>query len=217
MSNRMNFMIDIETTSADKGTAEILEIGILACRVNKQGIFVPSDMPKEIRPPVYHTYLHHPGKPETNFAKEHQEELFKTCNDTPPKEHEAIREEILEFFKAHYVKPPVYVMGLNASSFDMPILSRHGILKEALWVDQEDGKQELVGDYHYRIEDITGARMLAMRVTGLPYNVVTNAAMELCPEVQLPEGKAHDAVYDCYRQVKMYSGLIRLMRGGKMA
>lgn len=211
-------MLDIETNTADKAKAEVMEIGIVACKLTKQGIFMPSTIPEVIRPAVYHTYLHYAGQPENSFAKKHQVDLYKTCNDTPVKPHDKIREEILEFFRSHEVSGPAHILGLNASSFDMPILSRHGILKEAAWVDGDDGiTQSLVGDYHYRIEDITGARMLAMRVTGLPYNVITDAAVALCPEISLPEGKAHDAVYDCYRQIKMYNGLIRLMRGGRMA
>lgn len=210
MNNQPCFMIDIETTSADKSKAQVLEIGIVACSWSKQGILLPKK-----KDPDYHTYLHYAGDPETNFAKEHQVELYALCNKTEPKDHELIREGILTFFKNHHAQTPVTVLGLNAASFDMPILSKHGILKESVWVDNEEG-QDLVGDYHYRVEDITGARMMAMRVTGMNYGPLTNAAMALCPEIKLPEGKAHDALYDCYRQIVMYNGLIRLVRGGRM-
>lgn len=210
MNNQPCFMVDIETTSADKSKAQILEIGIVACSWSKQGILLPKK-----KNPDYHTYLHYAGDPETNFAKEHQLELFALCNKTVPKEPELIREGILSFFKEHHAQTPVTVLGLNSAGFDMPLLSKHGILKESVWVDNGD-TQDLVGDYHYRIEDITGARMMAMRVTGLDYSSLTNAAVALCPEIKLPEGKAHDAIYDCYRQIQMYNGLIRLVRGGRM-
>lgn len=214
MSSKTVFVIDIETTSADKSIAEVLEIGILALNFTKSGIFLPAEGGSgQI---TFHMYLHTDKDPATNFAREYQAHLFERCHNATKLDPADIRQAIKLFFKDHGVATkPAKMLGLNAASFDLPLMVKHRLLKEALWVDSEDS-QELVGDFHYRVEDITGIRLAAARIFNMGFQELTTAAVALCPEIALPEGKAHDAIYDCYKQTKMYNGFLRLLRGGRM-
>src|SRR5690606_39907279 len=94
-----------------------------------------------------------------------------------------------------------------------PFLVAKGCLHPSKYETGPDGKDVRVGDFHYRIYELGGAVSLAQNVLGYSdRQALTEAAREAYPELELPEGKEHDAIYDCYRQLRMLNGLIRMTR-----
>ena len=92
----------------------------------------------------------------------------------------------------------------------MPFLARDGYLEVARY-ETVDGKSALVGDFHYRIYDIGSVLQFVRDQVGVQRNVMTDIAEKLYPELPFPEGQDHDALYDCYKQIRILNGLIKYM------
>lgn len=207
VSKVKQFMIDIETTGIDPKTEDLLQIGVLELDF-VHGFWRPGRN-LEIN-------IHTDREPASEFAKQHMAALYKKCNESgwiaPP---DYIRQTLLRFFTLCGAESPnVYVMGWNASNFDIPFLCHKGVLVPTKYVTGPDGKDTMVGDFHYRIYELGGAISLAADVLGVP----DKERSELCKQaeaagdmIQLPEGKEHDALFDCYKQAKILNGLIALI------
>lgn len=198
------FMVDIETTGT-KLEDNILQIAILQLEYTKQKYLRPKEL--------FNFYQNIDHGPPNNWAKEHQSELYEKCQKSPKVEPEDVREDILKFFSKCYSWPPVKVIGKNVATFDMPRLVYHGYMKESHHVIDSEGNQSLKGDFHYRLNEISGLIYGLELSTGKPRNAIIDAALAIYPEIRLPEEVGlHDAVYDCYMQTRLYNGLLTLMR-----
>lgn len=222
-------MIDIETTGTDKTKDSILEIGIVEIEY-RFAAWYPTG--KE-----FHRIFHYAGKPETPFAKQHMKELYEKCNNQPVvinvenavndlkhflhaepytypveshgRESTATGEKIPEIIK------PKLFMGWNAAGFDLPFMFHNKLLTPSYHHVLPDGKEELRGDVHYRIYEQMGALNVITNMTGLTEKTVKQLAMDLNPTgLKLPEGKDHDALYDCYKQIILMNGLIAIGKKG---
>lgn len=205
MSEKM-FMLDIETTGIQWDQNELLEVGILEMTF-RDGFWEPG---RTFNRPQFSD-----REPESEFAKEHMADLYARCNQTQPTEVSKFRALINKFFQDCGVSgcKEVYLCGWNASNFDVPFLVHHGYLKETGYETGPDGKDIQTGDFHYRIYEIAGAIQLASDVTGIRDREVLLEKAEATDQiVTLPEGKDHDAIYDCYSQLKVLNGLIGLLR-----
>jgi hypothetical protein len=199
-----HFVLDIEAVNTDKKRDDILQIALLEADFI-DGFWKPGKF--------YNRFLHTSCQPESQFAKENMVELFKLCNSVAPNTAEEIRQEMLAFFKECKVRPPyVYFMGWNATMMDIPFLEEQQYLRP-FYRETVNGVDIPTGDYHYRVYEQSGSISLAMCVLGMENrNELVNLAFESYPEIEMPPGKPHDALYDCYQQLRIENGLIRLVR-----
>lgn len=217
MKREKHYMIDIETTGVDQKTDDILEIGIVEIEtgftVAANGTFWhPTGR-------VFHEVLYSDRKPESEFAKKHMKALYDRCNNTPGKHFLQLANEIRCFVHnlpsidlENIDLEPKYFMGWNASNFDMPFMFLKGLLIPSYY-QQVNGKDKLLGDAHYRVYEQTGSVQLIADMTGLDRKTIEALAMDLNPTgLKLPDGKEHDAIYDCYKQIIMQNGLIKIGR-----
>ena len=232
------FMVDIESTGVNIFSDDILQVCVLALHRNKRGYWLPETpaaRAKATRP----AFLELPGltdkKPLGEFASKHTAHLYhrawanvdamkKLGRGSSVDVAGLAREKILAFVKAHTsgaAKRPVFI-GWRATQFDLPMLWRHGWLKQPGYEAGPDGKETEVGDHDYRTVELAGmldlmryssSHVLSDGKKDFNYKALSRAAAELCPEITLPEGRGeHDAVYDCYYQAKIFNGLIRMQR-----
>lgn len=212
MLREPHYMIDIETTGVDQRKDSILEIALVEISFN-DGYWHTTGR-------KFHKILNYTGHPESEFAKKHMKGLYKKCNETPWIDKAVIAEELQEFVhnnaKTTNEVKPRFFMGWNASNFDMPFMFSHGLLTPSYYaINQETKKEELRGDAHYRIYEQTGSVQILSDMTGLDRKTIEALAMDLNPTgLSLPEGKSHDALYDCYKQIIMQNGLIKIGRMG---
>jgi hypothetical protein len=104
-------------------------------------------------------------------------------------------------------------MGWNVTMLDIPFMLEKGYLRP-FYRQTVEGMEISTGDFHYRVYEQSGSISLAQCVLGVENrnDLVARAQVDY-PEIALPEdGKDHDALYDCYRQLKVENGLIRLLR-----
>lgn len=201
-----HFMIDIETTGVDPKKDDLLQIGLLEATFGTDGFWHPGRKLELLQ--------HTDRKPESEFAKEHMAELYEVCNRAPLWKPEDLRWMILKFFKDCGAEPPmVFLMGWNASGFDIPFLISKGILVPSNY-EQVDGKEVMRGDFHYRVYELAGAIALICDAKSLERKKVISEAEAFSDKIQLPHGKEHDAVFDCFKQLKILNGLIALARRG---
>lgn len=203
-----HFMLDIESTGIDWHTEDLLQVGIL--EVTWQG--------RQWEPGRSLEFIQHsPRKPESEFAKQHMTDMYRRCNEAQSMPVEIARDRIINFFHecgAGGVEN-TYLMGWNASNFDIPFLVHKGYLQSSRYVTGEDGKDRQVGDFHYRVYEIGGAVSLVQNVLNVRdrAGVITAARASFpVPADKMPAGKEHDALYDCYSQLALLNGLIALAR-----
>lgn len=200
-----HYMVDIETTGVDKERDRILEVAAIELRYDA-GFWHPTGR-------AFHELLHYSGQPESEFAKKHMTELYKKCGEQEKHKNTTYVSKLLKSF-IHDGKDntPKFFMGWNASTFDIPFL----IAKEMLtpsYYETVNGRDKLLGDVHYRIYEQTGALNYVVDMTGLSRKDTRALAESLNPTgIVLPEGKAHDALYDCYWQTILMNGLISIGR-----
>lgn len=201
-----HFMIDIETTGTDKHIDSILQVGCVEIEF-KYPYW-------ELTGREFVRTLHYAGKPENAFAKKFMSELYNKCNETDKKENcQSLAFDLRKFIHKENQEPR-YFMGWNASGFDLPFLFDNKILTPSFYVE-ENGKQEMKGDVHYRIYEQTGSLQLLCNVTGLDSKTIQQIAKDLNPtNISMPNGKLHDALFDCYNQIMMQNGMIALARSG---
>ena len=202
-----HFMVDIEATGIDPAKEDLLQIGILEVDL-QQGYWVPG------RKAVW--WQHTDRKPESQFAKEHMAAIYEACNKVHWVDPKDMRQSINDFFtQCGAGGPDTYLMGWNASNFDVPFLIHKGVIKPSDY-ETIDGKDFRVGDFHYRIYELGGAVSLAQNALSLTdRSLLCDKARDAGAVVggfEMPEGKAHDALYDCYSQLRLLNGLIFLMR-----
>lgn len=205
-----HFMLDIETTGIDPNKEDLLQIGVLALSY-EDGFWRPGK--------ILQIEQGCERQPESEFAKIHMKDLYARCNDLPFQSPSALRAQVTSFFKesgASGVKD-TFLMGWNASNFDAPFLVNKGVLVPSTYETGPDGKDIMVGDFHYQIYEMGGAISLAMNVLGRSdRKEFIEAAYAAYPEIEMPAGKQHDALYDCYRQTRTLNGLIRLVRNSNV-
>ena len=220
---KKHFMIDIETTGTNKETDDVLEIGIVPIELNDEGYWCPQWVDNDNGfGKVFeelHLILHSKRQPGNLFAKEHMSELYKKCNYTSSLfTYEWAAQHIRQFIHGTIEQPnePKFFMGWNASNFDIEFLIQKGILLPSTYVEV-DGEDTLQGDAHYRIYEQTGALNLLLNSTGFSKKTLFALGNDLIPdhiECELPKGKQHDALYDCYNQINMMNGMIALAKRG---
>ena len=200
-----HFMIDIETTGIKPESEDLLQIGVLETTFD--GKFWAPGRTLEI---IQHT----DRKPESAFAKEHMAALYETCNRAPAWDAENIRWMMLKFFRECGAEPPqVYLMGWNASNFDIPFLVHKGVLQPSYYEIGPDGKDIMRGDFHYRIYELGGAvSLISNKYPKEARNDLIKDAKARDVSTPLPAGKEHDAIYDCYSQLKILNGLLMMAR-----
>ena len=201
---RPHFMIDIETTGLEPNNDEIMQIAIIQVRRREDGFwygggYTDSFISGHV---IFNLYqrIKHTTYPSDEFAEEHMVAMYDKCraltNEISPVE---VRGKILEFFRMCGTEFPAPLMGWNLGVLDIPFLTA----KEYL----------LKGDFHHRLYDIRSACKFQADLTGLDEKVMREVAYTAYPELEMPFdiGK-HDALHDCYRQIRILNGLIRLAK-----
>lgn len=209
------YMVDIETTGTNKETDDILEIAMVPVQF-LDGYWVPTGS-------TFHRKLFSDRQPETQFAKKHMAKLYEECNALNPNDHGIISTytHIRAYLHQNAHTDVIhqeckYFMGWNASNFDLEFLFKKNLMRPSYYVEI-DGKEVLKGDAHYRVYEQTGSIEFLVDVTGMDRKLLLSLAEAMIPadvKLTLPEGKQHDALYDCYSQINMMNGLIALGRSG---
>lgn len=204
------FMIDIESTGVDQENDDIIEIGIVKMIKSQCGFYVASQLGN------YHRILHTNKKPVSKFAIEHMKDLYEKANNACQASASEVRDDIVSWLKLNGATGAKDVMfcGWNSSTFDTPFMVKKGYLIPSGY-DADDNQ---IGDFHYRPYEISGAIELAGDVLGYSRKTVLSMAKDSSDSMDhrfrmLPDGKSHDAIYDCYDQIKMLNGLIKITRG----
>lgn len=182
-------MLDIETTGIEK-TDSILQIGLLECIKNNKGYYVPAR--------TFNKTIHFDEVITNKWILIHHEELLKVCKTTEYVDPAIVRALILGFFMQCGMDTPPSIMGVNIGGFDLPFMHRAGFLKPV--------------DHHYRTYELNGAYKLAGDVLGLESKELFEQAQNACDWITLPTGKKHEAMYDCYNQLKTLNGIIKLLQ-----
>lgn len=184
-------MLDIETMGIDESIDDIIQIGLLELYRDNTGFYHPGRS--------YERLLHTSQSPKNDWITTHHRNKLSICKKLPKVPAENIRQDILSFFWRCGVTEFAQIMGLNLHSLDLPFMLRDGYLKKS--------------DYHYRIYELKGAFNVAQDILNCDSKDLFTRAELFCPvPFGLPEGNGHDALYDCYRQVKTLNGVIHLLR-----
>ena len=217
MNRELYHMIDIETTGVDKDNDDILEIAIVQIKRNGCGFWELTSKEN------FHRKIYSDKKPETEFAKKYMVALYDECNHLNPERDDvgSVSESLRvwlhgeENYNREYQEPKFF-MGWNASNFDLEFCFKKGLLEPSRY-ELLIGKEELVGDAHYRVYEQTGAIEYICDVRGWGRKTI----MSMCEDIldnnppwklTLPEGKLHNALYDCYSQINMMNALIHIGR-----
>lgn len=205
------FMTDIETTHTLPHLSNILEFGTLELTFDGH-FWIPG---KEFGF-IEHTSL----RPATAFAREHMTALYDRCNKAPQVSRQARRKQILDFFQScgKQGAKDVKLCGYNAGYFDAQMLNYHKYLVPPHHVPdpENEDKEVMRGDHHYRITDLNGYVDCFKSVFNLDMSgddVLGLVSPYDGADVKIPDWlKPHDAIYDCYRQAKMMNGIIGYYR-----
>ena len=197
------FMLDIETTGLDKEKDDVLEIGVVHMKMDKSGVFVPGESFSQIFPTT---------KEPSDWAKQHpaQVEFYDKCrmlhqDDSSNRiRAEYGRRELTELKKHKGEDKLPSICGLNVINFDLLFLVKKGFLREE--------------DYSYRIFDVTPVIDFVMLAFNMRKEVrtplVDKAFISGALVGGMPDGTAHGALWDCYRQIKMLNGFLQMARAG---
>ena len=136
-----HFHLDIETTGIDPNKEDLLQIGVVHVRL-KDGFWQ-----------IGNRFVIHQGtdrRPESEFAKKHMVAMYDACNKLGKLSPETIRAELNGFFRScgSTGVQDTFLMGWNASNFDIPFLVNKGILVQNTYAPGPDGKDIMVGDFH---------------------------------------------------------------------
>ena len=206
----IQFMLDIETTGVRAKEDKLLQVAMVEAKFDGKYWLHNGREFNEF------CYLHPSYKPTSTFAKEHMGPIYERCYKAPFEAADPfwMREKMLAFMKKSGKQPPFLFMGWNAGYFDVPFLNEKGVLIPPYYVDQ-DGKDIMLGDNHYRVNDLCGVVGFVMNLTGVTSMEALKAMMAGLdyPKAELPAGKEHDALFDCVSQLNMMNGLLAIMRG----
>lgn len=198
-------MIDIETTGVDKQKDDILQVGMVKCKVMENGHLTSNGE-------TFCETIHSKRTPSDYFAKKYMSGLYERCNSTNTSyDYKYVSSLMKEFIHSDGEEPKFFI-GLNASGFDLPFCFEKGLLTPSSYVDTDDG-QKIVGDVHYRVDEMTGLRLACEKVTGLSWKTIGSLADDISGFIQ-DENKDHDALYDCHKQIKFHNALIDILKSG---
>ncbi len=198
------FMIDIETTGLEPQNDEIMQVAIVAIwRDSQTGFWNPGG---DARYPHssgaqfnFYQKIKSTTVPRDEFAKEHMVAMY--VYDI----HSTVRERILTFFRHAGADHPAPLMGWNLGILDIPFLTAHKYLLK--------GDNVYDGDFHHRLYDVRSACKFRADLLGVDEKAMREVAYAAYPELEMPEGIGkHDALHDCYRQIRILNGLIRLAK-----
>jgi hypothetical protein len=209
------FMIDIEATGL--GWEEsLLQVAILECRFGYESPGMEQNYGDRLWWPgrSLNLFQRYEGEPKSEFARTQMEHVYSKCKMTPEFGNDQLRHLILSFLKecGAETRDDVVFMGWNASDFDIPFLCRKGILDRPGY-KQVEGKDVATGDYNYRIYGLSGAVYMASDVLNMEREALLKRADD--PQTNgftMPPGRAHDALYDCYAQLRTLNGLLQLLK-----
>jgi oligoribonuclease (3'-5' exoribonuclease) len=195
------FMLDIESMGVDFESDDIIQIALLELTKDSNGYYVAGRS--------FLRTLHTSQKPKNDWIAKTHKDLLPICLNTPRTTPTKVRTEILRFFKECGVDGPAMIMGLNATTFDVPYMVNKGYFQKP----KQDVNNKLVGDYHYRIYELKGAYNLAQDVLNIDDKELKTLSnfYNPFPDQDIP-GKPHEALYDCYRQTQTLNGIISAMK-----
>lgn len=194
----MKIMINIETNGTDRNNMEVLEVAALPVYMDPfTGYYAFSG----INP--FSCLIHSRSEPKSDLAKRTQVGLYKLCNELPAEQDKAhCREKFLGWLNLiGRDRWSRNMVGKNVVTFDLDILDQVGIL--------------LKDEYHYRVHEQTGGIFLLEGAMKLGRDEVCQAALAVTPTPipkEIKELGSHRALYDCYEQVALENGMIRLIR-----
>ncbi len=185
------YMIDIETTGLEQN-CEILQCAVLEMIPTEDKLYLPGNMIEFIQ--------FQKDRPTTDFQKEHQQALFRRCNTTPYVDPKAINHLMTRFFLGSGSSEQPRLCGWNIGVFDLDRLKANG------WL--------MPDQYHFRTYEMAGAIELAIDISRLRREDVLSAARFRSTDHRklVADRGAHDAVYDCFQQLDLLNGLIKVMR-----
>lgn len=190
------FMVDIETMGVNTKTDDILQIGMLECIKNHKGFYTPAR--------TFNKIVFSEQQTTDAWILKNHAELLPLSRAAAFESPTEIRAQILGFFQQCGVNEKAMLMGLNACVFDIPSLVNHGYLKD--------------GDFHYRVYELTGAYNLAQDAMGLSRrDQLFDKVNAACDWIDVPAGKKHEALYDCYAQLKALNGCIKLLQSNVLS
>lgn len=182
-------MLDIETMGVDFDKHDIIQVGLL--ELNKTGRYYEPGR-------SYVQVLNTEQKSDDPWILKTHANLLPVSYRTPYEAPTVTRAKLLGFIRSCGVDDKAMLMGVNIGSFDVPFCVRKGLLKR--------------DDYHYRLFELTGAYNLAQDVLNINRrDELFKVAHEACPWI-VPQGEAHDALYDCYNQARTLNGIINLLK-----
>lgn len=203
------FMVDIESTGTDIHVDSILEIALLELTLT-EGFWVPGRS--------YQTTVYCPLQPESEFAKKFMAAKYLASNNADiNRSHSDIHEEMMTFINDCLGNPSLFsplmvtMCGANASGFDLPFLERTGILTKMTY-QTVNGKDVPVGDFSYRVYEMTGAIEVMMDICGFADRKLALTTVQESYKMDMPAGREHEALYDCYKQTKLLNGIIQQLR-----
>lgn len=198
--NNKYFMIDIETMGTNFDRDDIIQIGILEVTKDPRGYYNPGRS--------YVQTLYTDQEPLNEWIRTNHADLLTICRKETFRSAPEVRAGILNFFRQCGVTELAQLMGLNAMGFDVPYLVNKKYL-----VKPEQGEDNILrGDYHYRVFELSGVYTIGMDILGLDRKDFFKVANDACGWIDLPKGKKHDALYDCYAQLKTLNGVIKLLK-----
>jgi hypothetical protein len=194
-------MTDLETTGIDPTITEIMEIASVEVEFDGFSLTPKSHFHKYIK-------INTPPNMNDEFVVKYQLGLYEKCLNLPNEnsKEQAIK-EWEEYKSKVYGKSQPKFSGLNFGAFDEQYLLVHGFLKKGY----KDDKGKMYSSYTYRHLELqtfiqVGAMQLGMKTTEFCDKMVA-----LDDSVQLPEGSAHTALYDTYRQIKLFNGCMKFI------
>ena len=208
MEAKKRFMLDIESTGVNFKRDSVLQIGLLEMIFDEiEGLWQTGRS--------FNQFLYYAGEPESEFAKKHMAGIYKECSKTAAEPTSMTRQRMLDFFAESGCtkRDQVVFCGWNVSSFDIQMLHAHGLLKPPGYeTDPITGIDRPVGDHSYRYYEMGGAIQLAADLTGTDPATVRGNLDSIDVGPDLPDSHHHEALYDCYKQVKMLNQIILLVK-----
>lgn len=208
--SKPHFMIDIETTGLEPENDEIMQVAIVAVwRDYQTGFWNPGGDSSSYCPSSsqfnFYQKIKQTTMPRDDFAKEHMTEMYDKCKALTYDIHSTVRERILTFFRHAGAEHPAPLMGWNLGILDIPFLTAHKYLIK--------GDNIYQGDFHHRLYDVRSACKFQADLMGIEEKIMREVAYAAYPELEMPDGVGkHDALHDCYRQIRILNGLIRLAK-----